>query len=569
MIGYFWIDITKKKIRVRVPMSYVGTNNKKYNWFVKEMGIKRPSQFFDASNYEWVLPRTKARAKKLISLGFDTEPWTFNYLYGPTDRTFKSIKLKDELNFLRGFQKDAVRYMISKNGRAIFAVDPGLGKTPTSLAYALQFSEKVYPILVICPATVKEQWKNEYEKFVSKDHNVKVLYGRDSIRRYDNADVVIVNYELLAYHMIKSKSSDNKNLYKPDDALEEFIETGFQYMIVDEFHYIKSNGKDIKKFSKSYKAVRKLSKDIPNIVGLSGTPFENGPAELYNMLEIVRPDVYKNRLWFYNRFCAPEKTNFGTTYVGATLSNELHRKLVDTCMFRAKKESNLRELPPVNSSVIPIKLDKYKEYLKYKHQIEEEIQDPENKLIAANKFEKLLQKSYELKKDSVIKFVNDELKKKDKVVVFGWHTKTIKELYEYYGDASVKIDGSTPSEKRVGIKNEFLYNKDKKVFIGNIQSAGTGLDGLQTVCDTVIFVELTWKPTKIDQAIDRINRMGFKGDKIFLYYIVAMNTIEEDLAELLDKKRRLFDKVIDGQETPQFDLLEELIKRDVNRMQEG
>lgn len=567
MIGYFWVNLKTKKLHIRVPMTAHHTGDKKYRWFLEELDIKRPSSYWSDSKSEWIVKATRDRAKKLIRMGFDTEAWTFNYAYGPTDRTFKSYKLSDDLGFLREFQKDAVRYLISKGGRSIFAMDPGLGKTPTSLAFAIERPKEAYPMLIICPATVKEQWRNEFNKFIG-GRRVEVLYGRDSLKQYPDAEVIIVNYEILAYNITKAKSVDGRNLYKPNESLKEFMKNEFQYMIIDEFHYIKSSGKDIKKASKASKAVRKISKKVSNIVGLSGTPFENGPAELFNILEIIRPDIYKNRLRFYERYCAPKQNDFGTTYTGATLANELHRKLIETCMFRMKKANALRELPPVSSSVIPIKLKKYKDYLKYKHELEADIKDPTNKLIAANKYEKLLQKSYELKKDVAFKFIDDELQKKDKVVVFCWHTKTVKELCDRYVEQCVKIDGSTPSEKRTAIKNEFVTSPDKRVFIGNIQSAGTGLDGLQKVCDTVIFMELTWKPTKIDQAIDRINRMGFTGENIFLYYLVAMGTVEEDLAELLDKKRRLFDKVIDGEETEQFDLLEELIRRDVAKLEE-
>lgn len=567
MIGYFWVNLATKKIHIRVPLLAHHKGDKKYRWLLEELGIKRPASFWNDIKSEWIIKAKKERARKLIKMGFDTEAWTFNYAYGPTDRTFKSYKLKPELDFLKPFQKDALRYVLHKNGRAILAMDPGLGKTPTSLGFAIQAPEKAYPLLVICPATVKEQWKDEFNKFIG-GKNVEVLYGRDSLKKYEKADVVIVNYEVLSYNMIKKKSVDGKNLYQPNDSLKEFITNNFQCMIVDEFHYIKSSGKDIKKFSKAYKAIRKISKTVPHIMELSGTPFENSPAELFNALEIVRPDIFKNRLWFYERYCAPERGNFGTTYNGVTLANELHRKLLETCMFRMKKANALRDLSPVSSSVIPIKLKKYKEYIKYKHELEAEIRDPDNKLIAANKYEKLLQKTYELKKAVAIKFVDDLLVSRDKVVIFAWHTKTIKELFDHYGEQCVKIDGSTPSQKRTSIKNEFVSNPDKRVFIGNIQSAGTGLDGLQKVCDTIVFMELTWKPTKLDQAIDRINRMGFNGENIWLYYLVAMNTVEEDLAELLDKKRKIFDKVIDGEKTEQFDLLEELIKRDIAKIEE-
>lgn len=563
MVGHFYIDIKEKKVRVRLPTIRRTKDTSKNSWFMNKMGLKNFNSFYDKRSCEWVIPLTKKTVKRLVYLGFDTEAWTFNYLRGPLDKSYYTYKLKPETKFLRKFQSECVKYMVSKKGRVLMALDPGLGKTPTALAYSLQVKD-AFPILVICPATVKEQWANAYKQFIGEG-NVKVLYGRDSIKGYDNFDMLVVNYELIAYHVTKKKQSYKKDGVVKErevavfsDEFKEFINNNFNYMIIDECHYIK----DVQAKSKSYKAVRKLGKKIPYIAALSGTPFENTPAELFNVLEILRPDKYKNRMYFYERYCGPEDSGFGVKYTKATLVNELNRNLQQDLMFRRKKENVLRELPPTQASVIPIKLEKHSEYKAYKKDLEAQVKDPSNKLIAANKFEKLLQKAYELKESDVFSFIDDELLKKDKIVVFCWHTKTIQNLMDRYGEKAVKIDGSTPANKRQGIKQAFVTDPKIKLFIGNIISAGTGLDGLQKVCDTMVFAELTWKSTRIDQAIDRISRMGFAGDHVLIYYLIAKDTIEEDLSMLIDKKRKIFDKVIDLEETDKFDLIEELMKLD-------
>jgi SWI/SNF-related matrix-associated actin-dependent regulator 1 of chromatin subfamily A len=545
--GYFYLDLEAKKIFVRFPSGSFSPAHRKMKWFLDRFAPYNPV----LNRSELILDFNKEVAKDLIDLGFDTEPYTFNFAYGPEDRSYRKIELDKKVDYLRRFQKDGLKYILAHNCKALLAFDPGLGKTPSSLALILQKPD-IKKTLVVCPATVKEQWAAEYNKFIGIG-TPEVLYGRNSVGHIYDAPIVIMNYDILASGVEKKKHGKGTR-YNIGDTLKTFKKNNFDYIIIDECHYIKNK-------TKSYKAVYYLANDVDNCVALSGTPVENRSKEIWNIANLLAPRTFNNEWFFLNRYCGPVNNGFGIEYKGSTLSNELNRKMRDTFMFRRKKESVIAELPKVQKIVVPIKLDKYKEYAKYNRELMDNIEDKSNKLMYANAFEKLLQKSYELKEHDVHKFIKDILEATDKLVVFCWHKKSINAIMEKFGDIAVKIDGSTPAEKRTAIKDEFVNNPKIKLFVGNIISAGTGLDGLQKVCDTAIFAELTWKSTKIDQAIDRINRMGFTGVSITVYFLIAMKTVEERISGLLDRKRKVVDRLVDSTDTDDQDLLETLIEQ--------
>jgi SWI/SNF-related matrix-associated actin-dependent regulator 1 of chromatin subfamily A len=113
-------------------------------------------------------------------------------------------------------------------------------------------------------------------------------------------------------------------------------------------------------------------------------------------------------------------------------------------------------------------------------------------------------------------------------------------------------------EQRHKVVNEFQSNPNVKLFVGNIQAAGVGLT--LTAASNVAFMELPWTPGELVQAEDRCHRIGQK-DSVTVHYLLAADTIEYDIAELLDAKKKVLDAVLDGRDTPDESLLTELMKR--------
>jgi SWI/SNF-related matrix-associated actin-dependent regulator 1 of chromatin subfamily A len=123
---------------------------------------------------------------------------------------------------------------------------------------------------------------------------------------------------------------------------------------------------------------------------------------------------------------------------------------------------------------------------------------------------------------------------------------------------TLAIDGRTPKPKRVKRISEFQNNSRKKLFVGTMSTTGLGIN-LHAASNCAI-IQLGWKPGQLDQAEDRFHRIGQKWN-VNVYYLIAKNTIEEDIMGINNEKRRDIEKIIDGKGSKNEDLLEELIKR--------
>jgi SWI/SNF-related matrix-associated actin-dependent regulator 1 of chromatin subfamily A len=143
------------------------------------------------------------------------------------------------------------------------------------------------------------------------------------------------------------------------------------------------------------------------------------------------------------------------------------------------------------------------------------------------------------------------------LVVFAVHKTTIDALMKEFKTEAVKVDGSVSATKRDEAVKTFQNDPKVKLFIGNIQAAGTGLT--LTAASSVAFLELPWTPGELKQAEDRCHRIGQK-NTVNVYYLLADETIEMTIARILDEKRKVLEAVLDGKEVDEGNLLTELIE---------
>jgi len=114
----------------------------------------------------------------------------------------------------------------------------------------------------------------------------------------------------------------------------------------------------------------------------------------------------------------------------------------------------------------------------------------------------------------------------------------------------------TENQKQQAV-DTFQKDSKKRLFIGNIQAAGTGIT--LTASSNVAFIELPWSPGVLVQAEDRCHRIGQR-DNVTVHYLLAKGTIEEKIVNILDKKRIILDSTLDGMETQQGSLLKEIME---------
>lgn len=520
----------------------------------------------------WTAPLSIEAVEKLEKAGFELDPELITFVkeskinIDDLDNNFKIPGLKHELF---EFQKKGVAFIEAKNGRALVADEMGLGKTVQALAWAQKHKNK-RPIICVVPASLKINWKREAEKWL-ENPKVQILYGKNADQKI-TGDFIIINYTIL------------------NDWVDKIKEIEPQLLIIDESHYIKNNK------AKRTKAVKKIAKYIPHIIALTGTPIVNRPSEIYNTINLIDKTVMPNKWDFLHRYCDAKHNGFGWDFNGATNTKELHDILTKTIMIRRQKKEVLHDLPDKIRSFVPIELtnrNKYEEaendfinFIKEKterdlqielreklgqelfenvefkdHRLERLKQEKAEKAAAGGalvQIESLKQLAVEGKLDQAIDWIENYLESGQKLVVMAVHKFVINRLMKHFKKISVKIDGSVSAANRDLAVQKFQNNKSVKLMIGNIKAAGVGLT--LTAADTMVFLELPWTPGDLQQAEDRIHRIGQK-NAVNIYYLLAENTIEEKIAYLIDQKRKVLDSVLDGKQVDAGSLISELMKK--------
>jgi SWI/SNF-related matrix-associated actin-dependent regulator 1 of chromatin subfamily A len=471
-------------------------------------------------------------------------------------RKRKSIVIPGLKGVLLPFQEQGVIKIDAWNGRALVADDMGLGKTVQALAWAQLNINICQPIIIICTATGKYFWKNMTESWTDLK-KIRILSSTKS-REILAGNVFILNYDIVK------------------DWIFELKKLNPQTIILDEVHYIKTNS------AKRTSAVKELCKGVPYLIELSGTPIDNMTAEIYNPINLINKFIFPNQMTFLHRYCDPKNNGYGWSYEGSTNSKELHDILISSCMIRRKKEDVLTELPDKIISTIPLEIDNRNEYntafddfIRYvKNKVITDIRDKltqalqgidtdlidinqrklkeiqkekVSKINALTKIEALKQLALAGKLNSIISWIDDFLESGEKLVIFCEHISVIDVLMKKYHKIIVKIDGSISSKKRTEIVETFQKSKQIRIFIGN--KASQELVTLTASCN-LIHIEFPWTPGQLLQRTDRVHRIGQK-NVVKIYYLVAINTIEEKIIELLNKKMKMINAVMDGKDVTQ------------------
>ena len=468
------------------------------------------------------------------------------------------------------FQKEGVRFIEKRKGRALIADEQGLGKTVQALVF-LYRNPDAYPALVVCPSSLKLNWQREARKWLKC--TTQVLKGKTPHEILDK-QITIINYDIANYWK------------------DELVFHEFNTVILDEAHYIKNSR------TQRTKAIKRITKYSKNLVALTGTPIENRPIEIYNVVNLLNPKLFPNFWQFAQRYCGAKHNRFGWDFTGASNTMELHRILTNFVMIRRKKIDVLTELPPKIISNIPLQIDNRNEYHaaekdfityignKFENDIrklagtiskdietfkkmgvdlidESKIQEwKENKLEQASKapvlvqIEILKQLAVKGKLNQVIEWIENFLETGEKLVVFAIHKMVVSALTEKFGKIAVKIDGSTTMMQRQASVDAFQNNPNIKLFIGNMKAAGVGIT--LTAASNAAMIQFPWSPAELEQASDRVHRIT-QTKQVTIYNLVGVNTIEEEIIRLLDKKRGVISQVLDGTNTSETTVLTELV----------
>jgi SWI/SNF-related matrix-associated actin-dependent regulator 1 of chromatin subfamily A len=436
------------------------------------------------------------------------------------------------------YQKEGVAFLEKRKGRALIADPMGLGKTIQALGW-LKHRRSARPVVVICPTSVRLNWRKEISLWLGEQAFLPISRLPSSVG-FDEQTFIIIHYDIIQYW------ADWLRKLKP------------KVLIVDESQAIKNNA------AKRTKAVKKLARNIPHVIGLTGTPIVNRPIEAFNILRIIDKTAIPNFYEYTRRFCEARYNGFGWDYSGASNTEELHDILMSSIVIRRRKEDVLPSLPPKIRSFVPLELDNRKNYDAAEDDFITYIEEAEGKEAALKakqapalvKISKLRMLAAEGKLEQAIDWIEDTIQD-NKLVVFGVHRRMIDPVYEKFKKVAVKIAGDVSEAFRQQAIDRFQNDPKCKLFVGQIQAAGTGIT--LTAASHVAFLELPWTPGDVLQAEDRCHRIG-QSQPVVIYYLLAEKTIDEDIAKLIDKKRSILNAVLDGAADASPSILMELLK---------
>lgn len=462
-------------------------------------------------------------------------------------------------------QIEGVMYGL-ENDAFLLGDDQGLGKTKQIIDIALcrKVTEGMKHCLIICGINgTKYNWADEIKIHSSEDAwvlgtrytkraPIKMIEGgtKEKLEDLNNLPSQffwITNIETLrggAYREGKAKNA--KYRFPIAERIQELVDDGTIGMIAfDEAHKAKNPD------SQQGRALLSINAKHP--IPMSGTFVLNNPLDLYLPLKWAGFEDH-GFYQYKNHYCVMGGFN-NKEVVGYKNLDEL-RDTVSKVMLRRTK-GDVLDLPPKVHSIEYVELtpDQKKLYKEVKEQIVDSIDkirmhpDPLSEMLrlrqvtgAPEILSTTMTQSAKL--DRLVEMIEEIVSVGEKAIIFSqWSTMTdiIRGKLKEYNPAY--ITGDVKSEMRMGEVNKFQNDDSCKVIIGTVGAMGTGLT--LTAASTVIFVDEPWNRGLKDQAEDRAHRIGTRGT-VRVVTLIAKDTIDEGIYNLVQKKGRMADFLIDG-----------------------
>ena len=453
-------------------------------------------------------------------------------------------------------QEEGIKFLLSRNG-CILADDMGLGKSIQSIIAALESGAK--NILVVCPSSVKINWKREIEVFCK---DVTIVNGR----KWDRAKFTIINFDILKnFHTI----GDGKKKKDTDQVLElnrHIVNSRFDLAIVDEAHNLKNN----KSIRGEIMVDLSVNHGIEKVWLLTGTPIANRPMDFFNLLKIIKAPIADNWHYFASRYCDAKKffktlKNGSRKQIwltdGASNLEELSVKTRNLIIRRLK--TDVLDMPDkVITPVYHELSDKgWKEYdMLWDEYLQKREKENKKGSIQRDLVELILLRKFIAMEaiPETIEMAENAIEMGKKVIIFTSFTDELNELAEHFGKLCVKHNGSMSDKDKQYSVDVFQNNPNIKAFIGNIKSAGVGIT--LTEATVVIFNSFDWVTGNNEQAEDRAFRIGQKNN-VNVFYQLFINTISTRMWNVLKNKKDIISTIMGDAKLSVDEILEIMIEK--------
>ena len=437
---------------------------------------------------------------------------------------------------LQGYQWLSVLWDAGLGG--VLADDMGLGKTLQALALvcrAKEAGELTAPVLVVAPTSVVSNWAREAARFAPglAVRPVEVTgrkLGMPLAEIVEGADLVVTSYTLLRL------------------GEEDYRELPWSGLVLDEAQFVKNHA------AKTYAAARRLPARFK--LAITGTPVENNLMDLWSMLSIVAPGLFPSPQKFTEHYRIPIERG-GDPEVLAAL-----RRRIRPLMRRRTKEHVAAELPPKQEQVLEVVLNP-----KHRKVYDTHLQRERRKVLGLvddlqkNRFTifrsltllrqlaldaSLVDPEYagirSSKVDAFVENLREVVAEGHRALVFSQFTGflgSVKKRLDAEGLRYAYLDGRTRDRQR---RIDQFRDGQAPVFLISLKAGGFGLN--LTEADYVFVLDPWWNPAVEAQAVDRTHRIG-QDKTVMVYRLVSAGTIEEKVMALKERKRDLFERVLD------------------------
>ena len=438
----------------------------------------------------------------------------------------------------------------------LLADEPGLGKTAQALLAAE--AAGAFPMLVVVPNVVKTNWAREVERWLP-GRTATIVHG-DGADLDAFSDVVIVNYEILDRHV---------------GWLGRF---GFKGMVVDEAHFIKNLKSERSKHVLTLAQSIRTTTPKALFVALTGTPLINSIEDFRAIWQFLGwIDGTKPRAELMARL---EDTDL--TPVDPGFFAEARKAVVEMGIVRRKKEDVAADIPARRIADIPVELDdelgrsiraaeaaltarlvdRFRRVKALKPDAEDadiirvvahaELEESKGATTGENVFS-MVRRIGRAKATLAADYTAQLARSVGKVVFFAKHIDVMDTAEQTFAKRGIKYSSirgdQTPAVRQRQI-DAFVNDPEVEVVVCSLTAAGVGLN-LQ-VASNVVLAELSWTDAEQTQAIDRVHRIG-QAEPVTAWRVIAAQTIDTKIAELIDSKAGLAARALDGDDSEVVD----------------
>ncbi len=435
-----------------------------------------------------------------------------------------------------GFQW--LNYLNDVGWGGILADDMGLGKTVQALSMIDHFKKTTGNLqaLVICPTTLIYNWQKEVLKF-TPSLSCHIHHG--NLRTRKPEELLQHNILVTTYGTLRSD-------------IQMLIKIPFDYIILDESQAIKNPSSKVTKAASLLTAKNRLC--------MSGTPLQNNTFDIFAQMNFLNPGLLGSMEFFRNEFATPID-KFGD------LDQKDHlRKLLYPFILRRTKEQVAKDLPEKTETILFCEMEKEQRQIydayrnSYRDKILGSISDvgiDKSQLTILQGLMKLRQicdspailnedekyPNHSIKLDELTREITENIGE-HKALIFSQFLGMLGLIKEKLKEQNIQFeyfDGSTsPTERERAIQN-FQDSEECRVFLISLKAGGVGLN--LTAADYVYIVDPWWNPAVEQQAIDRTHRIG-QTKNIFAYRMICIDTIEDKILQLQERKRTLAKELI-------------------------